>query len=293
MHDTHEVTGSTPVSPTTSIDVGEHSVKLAETGSTFGDFTVNAKDLFIVETGSFTSSKITAETIQVSATEGISVISNGDGLKLAAQSLNGDIDLVNTGGLVISELSDIKGVQFTSENPSGKISLIANSPLTINAPVNAKGGRILMVASGAEITDDITVNSEVLGSSVNLYAGDSVAIVGSGKIESPIVDLQFGTNFDVTTGKTSPGTSSAKLIFDSTAGFQKINIPSIGLISGKGRITEFSRSGSIFINDYFNALNPFQEEFVNLTGLGVTRFLDSEFVNSLDQDNSDSIEIEE
>ena len=194
---------------------------------------------------------------------------------------------------MISELSDIKGVQFTNDNPSGKISMIAKSPLTIDAPVNAKGGEILMVASGAEITDDITVNSDVFGGSVNVYAGDSVAIVGSGKIESPLVDLQVGTNFDVTTGNTSPGTASAKLTLNSIAGFQKINIPSIGLISGKGRITEFYSSGSVFINDYFNALNPFQEEFVNLAGLDVTGFLDLEFVNSLDQDNSGSIEIEE
>ena len=71
------------------------------------------------------------------------------------------------------------------------------------------------------------------------------------------------------------------------------SIPSIGLIGGNGRITEFSSLGSVFINDYFNALNPFQEEFVNLAGLDVTGFLDLEFVNSLDQDNSGSIEIEE
>ena len=36
----------------------------------------------------------------------------------------------------------INGVQFTDSEATGSISLVANSPLTINAPVNAGNGTL-------------------------------------------------------------------------------------------------------------------------------------------------------
>ena len=143
--------GTLAISGATSITATGQDVSLTNPDSSFGDFTVDAKDVYIVETGSFTANNITAETVEIKATEGVSVISSGDGLKFAAQSTNGDINILNTGGLVISELDNIKGVQFTDKDASGKISLVAKSPLTINAPVDAKGGDVLLVASGTNL----------------------------------------------------------------------------------------------------------------------------------------------
>jgi hypothetical protein len=285
--------GTLAITGATTISASGQSVSLTNADSTFGDFTVNAKDVYIVESGSFSSTSITAETVQVSATEGVSVISTGDGLQLAAQSGTGNIDVVNTGGLVISELANVQGIQFTDASAAGKISLVAKSPLTVNAIIDAKAGEVLLVASGSNAADDVTINSNVIGQSVNVYAGDSIAIEADASINSPAFELNVGTNYDSSTSTASPGSSTAGLSLSSTAGLQSIKIPSIGIITGKGRVTEFSTTGITYLDDYFNALNPAFEEFVNLDELGATGSVESELYDFVDTENSGSIEIDE
>jgi hypothetical protein len=284
--------GILTVSGATTISASGQAVSLTNADSTFGDFSVNAKDVYIVESGSFSSTSITAETVQVSATEGVSVISTGDGLQLAAQSGTGNIDVVNSGGLVISELANIQGIQFTDDTASGKVSLVAKSPLTINAAIDAKAGEVLLVASGSDITDDVTINSNVVGASVDVYAGDSIAVTSDATINSPSFELNVGTNYDIATASTSTGSSSAGLSLSNTAGLEKIKIPSIGLITGKGRITEFSSDGITFMDDYFNALNPVLEQSVKLDEIGITGSVESELYDFVETDNSGSIEME-
>jgi hypothetical protein len=285
--------GTLAITGATTISASGQSVSLTNADSTFGDLIVNAKDVYIVEDGSFTSSSITAETVQVSATEGVSVISNGDGLKFAAQSGTGNIDVVNTGGLVISELANVQGIQFTDASAAGKVSLVAKSPLTVNAAIDAKGGEVLLVASGSDAADDVTINSNIIGQSVNVYAGDSIAIEGDATINSPAFELNVGTNYDSSTSTATPGSSTAGLSLSSTAGLQSIKIPSIGIITGKGRVTEFSTAGITYLDDYFNALNPAFEEFVNLDEIGATGSVESELYDFVDTENSGSIEIDE
>jgi hypothetical protein len=285
--------GTLAITGATTISASGQSVSLTNADSTFGDFTVNAKDVYIVESGSFSSTSITAETVQVSATEGVSVISTRDGLQLAAQSGTGNIDVVNTGGLVISELANVQGIQFTDASAAGKISLVAKSPLTVNAIIDAKAGEVLLVASGSNAADDVTINSNVIGQSVNVYAGDSIAIEADASINSPAFELNVGTNYDSSTSTASPGSSTAGLSLSSTAGLQSIKIPSIGIITGKGRVTEFSTTGITYLDDYFNALNPAFEEFVNLDELGATGSVESELYDFVDTENSGSIEIDE
>ncbi|HAU59656.1 MAG TPA: hypothetical protein DCW45_04735, partial [Opitutae bacterium] len=284
--------GTSEITGATTISASGQAVSLTNVDSTFGDFSVNAKDVYIVESGSFSSTGITAETVQVSATEGVSVISTGDGLQLAAQSGTGNIDVENTGGLVISELANIQGIQFTDATATGKVSLLAQSPLTINAAIDAKAGEVLLVASGSDTTDDVTINSNVVGASVDVYAGDSIAVTSDAIIDSPSFELNVGTNYDIATGSTSTGSSSAGLSLSNTAGLEKIEIPSIGLITGKGRITEFSSDGITFMDDYFNALNPVLEQSVKLDEIGITGSVESELYNFVNTDNSGSIEIE-
>jgi hypothetical protein len=284
--------GKLDITGATTISASGQAVSLTNSDSTFGDFSVIAKDVYIVESGSFSSTSIAAETIQVSATEGVSVISTGDGLQLAAQSGTGNIDVVNTGGLVISELANLQGIQFTDDTASGKVSLVAKSPLTINAAIDAKAGEVLLVASGSDLTDDVTINSNVVGASVDVYAGDSIAVTSDATINSPSFELNVGTNYDIATASTSTGSSSAGLSLSNTAGLQKIKIPSIGLITGKGRITEFSSDGITFMDDYFNALNPVLEQSVKLDEIGITGSVESELYDFVETDNSGLIEIE-
>ena len=284
--------GTLAVTGATTITASGQSVTLTNADSTFGDVVVSAKDVYIVEQGAFTSSSISAETVQISATEGVSVISSGDGLQLAAQSGTGNIDVVNTGGLVISELDTIQGIQFTNDDAAGKVSLVAKSPLTINAPIDAKAGEVLLVASGSDAADDVTINSNIIGNSLDVYAGDSVAVIGEAKITSSSFELNIGTNYDPDTSSISKGSSSAGLVISNVAGLEQINFPSLGVISGKGRIKEFQSSGLLLMDDYFNALNPVSEELVNLETIGVTGSVESELYNFTEIDNSGSIEIE-
>ena len=168
----------------------------------------------------------------------------------------------------------------------------AKSPLTVNAPIDAKGGEVLLVASGAEAADDVTINDNVTGATVYVYAGDSIAVQGEATINSSSFELNVGTNYDVTTASTSAGSASAGLSISSTAGLDKIKFPNVILITGKGRITEFYTNGIKIMDDYFNALNPILEESVNLDEMGISGTVENEIYNLVDPDNSGSIEIE-
>jgi hypothetical protein len=284
--------GTLAVTGVTTISASGQSVTLTNADSTFGDVVVTAKDVYIVENAAFTSSSISAETVQITATEGISISSTGDGLQLAAQSETGDINVVNTGGLVISELDTLNGIQITNDAAVGKVSLVAKSPLTINAPIDAKAGEVLLVASGSDATDDVTINSNIIGNSVDVYAGDSVAVIGEAKITSSSFELNIGTNYDPVTSSIFTGSSSAGLVISNIAGLEQINFPSLGVISGEGRIKEFQSSGLLLMDDYFNALNPVSEQIVNLNSVGLTGSVESELYNFVDIDNSGSIEIQ-
>ena len=284
--------GALAVTGSISISAPDQSVSLTETASTYGDFAVNAKDIFVMESGAFTSTSLTAETVQVVASEGVSIVSTGDGLQVAAQSATGDINVVNTGGLVISELDNVQGVKLTSTDASGKISLVAKSPLTINAEVNAMQGEVLLVAAGSDTADDVTINSNILGKSVDVFAGDSIEVTDGATIVSPTFELNVGTNYDITTATTTSGSTTASIALSSIAGLEKISIPSVGVITGKGRVTQFSSKGIIFMDDYLNALNPALEETVNLNEIGVTGSIEGEIYNFVDADNNGEIEIE-
>jgi hypothetical protein len=128
---------------------------------------------------------------------------------------------------------------------------------------------------------------------VDVYAGDSIAVTGDASINSPSFEINIGTNYDISTASTSTGSSSAGLSLSSTAGLEKIKIPEIALISGKGRITEFlAPNGIKIMDDYFNALNPVLEQSVKLDEIGITGSVESELYDFVETDNSGLIEIE-
>jgi len=269
--------GTLAITGATTITASGQSVTLTNAASTFGDVVVSAKDVYIVEQGAFTSSSISAETVQISATEGVSITSTGDGLQLAAQSGKGNIDVVNTGGLVISELADIQGIKFTDSTASGKISLVAKSPLTINAVIDAKAGEVSLVALGSQSTDDVTINGIISASTVNVEAGDSIALQEQAVIKSDSFKIKF--NGDVTIQGGAP--------------IPNIEDKNIGTLD-KGRITKFSNAGIKYMDDYFNALNPIAEQSVSFSGLGVNGSISRAFFEGIEPvENDGTIQIEE
>ena len=203
--------------------------------------------------------------------------STGDGLQLAAQSGKGNIDVVNTGGLVISELADIQGIKFTDSTASGKISLVAKSPLTINAVIDAKAGEVSLVALGSQSTDDVTINGIISASTVNVEAGDSIALQEQAVIKSDSFKIKF--NGDVTIQGGAP--------------IPNIEDKNIGTLD-KGRITKFSNAGIKYMDDYFNALNPIAEQSVSFSGLGVNGSISRAFFEGMEPvENDGTIQIEE
>ena len=286
--------GTSTITGAVTISAPGQAVTLTNADSIFGDFSVNAKDVYIKESGLFTSTNITAETVQVSATDGVSVISTGDGLQLAAQSEKGNIEVINSGGLVISELTNFQGVKLTHPGrANGKISLFAKSPLTINAAIDAKSGEVLLVAAGSESADDVIINSNVAGARVDVFAGDSIGVTAEATINSPSFEINIGTNYDIVSASTTTGSSSAGVTLASTAGLDKIKIPTLGIITGKGSISEFYSGGISFMDDYFNALNPILEQTVRFDDIGITGSVESELYDFVDSESSGSIEIEE
>jgi autotransporter-associated beta strand protein len=108
-------------------------------------------------------------------------------LTLAAVTDRGDIQVRNTGALIIGTVDGLIGVtvQDTADaNPGDDIVISSASPETINSPVvNNAGGDIIQAAEGDRAEDDLTINADITASggagNIFLYAGDSIEIQGS------------------------------------------------------------------------------------------------------------------
>ena len=139
-------TGKLEITGTTTISAIGQEIILDNDTSTYGDFTITADEVYVADTGSLTASSIQANEVQLRGGSGVSVSSTGVA-KFAAESDGGDISITNTGGYEISTLSDINGVRFTDSDATGTITLIANSPLSIMAPVDAGKGALQLTAA--------------------------------------------------------------------------------------------------------------------------------------------------
>ena len=139
--------GTLTIGGTTTINAGTGTLTLDDSSSSFADLKITGGDVYVEESGSLTASSVSATNLQLKADSGISVTSQGVE-NFAAQSQTGDISIVNEGGYGISTMSSLNGVSLTDESATGTISIIAKSPLTINAPINAQKGSLLLAASG-------------------------------------------------------------------------------------------------------------------------------------------------
>ena len=239
--------------------------------------------------------------------------------EFAAESDAGDISITNTGGYAISDFattSGITGVRFTDSDATGTISLIANSPLTINAPVVAGKGALQLTANGTASTDDVTINAAISGDSVAISAGDSIALTSGGvtsstlaltavsdiSIDAPITstssDLQAGnqitldsgaqvssTNFNITSTKLSVAPSASVPSFNFSGGNE--GDPSFDRY---GRVQEATQSDW---NSYFRATETIELAYDSAGDVVLDQLVVSLISNEVSPINSGEVEVEE
>ncbi|MDA8805991.1 hypothetical protein N9N55_02085 [Opitutales bacterium] len=193
-------TGKLAIAGATTISASGQDITLDEAASTYGDFTITADEVYVADAGSLTASSIQANKVQLKGGSGVLATSTGV-TEFAAESDTGDISITNTGGYAISDFasdSGITGVRFTDSDATGTITLIANSPLTINAPVDAGKGALQLTAVGSASTDNVTVNEAISGGAIAVDAGNSIA-VNSGGVTSTSLSLTASNDISVNT----------------------------------------------------------------------------------------------
>ncbi|MHC4874970.1 MAG: beta-propeller fold lactonase family protein [Planctomycetota bacterium] len=170
--------------------------------------------------GGNTHTDITAATAELLAQTGIGDAGDTNGaletqadatamsLTVAAETEEGDINITNSGHLIVGMVNATTGVTITdaaADEGGSDILLRAASPLTVNSPVaNHAAGDITLAAEGTAVTDDMTINANVTATGgtgeINLLAGDSISLSGttdptvSAESTGQIV-LAAGTNF--------------------------------------------------------------------------------------------------
>ena len=307
--------GRLDIAGATTISASGHDIILDEEASTYGDFTIIADEVYVADAGSLTASSIQANKVQLKGGLGVSASSTGVA-QFAAESDGGDISITNTGGYEISTLSDINGVRFTDSDATGTISLIANSPLTINAPVVAGKGALQLTANGTASTDDVTINAAISGDSVAISAGDSIALTSGGvtsstlaltavsdiSIDAPITstssDLQAGnqitldsgaqvssTNFNITSTKLSVAPSASVPSFNFSGGNE--GDPSFDRY---GRIQEATQSDW---NSYFRVTETIELAYNSAGDVVLDQLVVSLISNEASPVNSGEVEMEE
>ena len=175
--------------------------------------------------GGNTDTDIMAATAQLLADTGIGdagdvngqldTTSNGGSLEIAASTESGDINVTNTGHLIVGTVNGTVGVTIIdadADEGGDNITLIANSPLTVNNPVvnNAAGNITLTATNDGGNDDDLTINANVTATggngAIDLNAGTDlfiqnnavVSTVGTGAITGDAV-----RQIDITTANAS------------------------------------------------------------------------------------------
>ena len=311
-------TGKLAIAGATTISASGQDITLDEAASTYGDFTITADEVYVADAGSLTASSIQANKVQLKGGSGVLATSTGV-TEFAAESDTGDISITNTGGYAISDFattSGITGVRFTDSDATGTISLIANSPLTINAPVVAGKGALQLTANGTASTDDVTINAAISGDSVAISAGDSIALTSGGvtsstlaltavsdiSIDAPITstssDLQAGnqitldsgaqvssTNFNITSTKLSVAPSASVPSFNFSGGNE--GDPSFDRY---GRIQEATQSDW---NSYFRVTETIELAYNSAGDVVLDQLVVSLISNEASPVNSGEVEMEE
>jgi len=310
--------GTLAIAGATTISASGQDITLDEAASTYGDFTITADEVYVADAGSLTASSIQANKVQLKGGSGVLATSTGV-TEFAAESDTGDISITNTGGYAISDFattSGITGVRFTDSDATGTISLIANSPLTINAPVVAGKGALQLTANGTASTDDVTINAAISGDSVAISAGDSIALTSGGvtsstlaltavsdiSIDAPITstssDLQAGNQITLDSGaqvsSTNFNITSTKLSVAPSA-----SVPSFNFSGGNEGDPNFDRYGRVQEatqsdwNSYFRATETIELAYDSAGDVVLDQLVVSLISNEVSPVNSGEVEVEE
>ena len=310
--------GTLTIAGASTFNSGTANLDLNEAASSFGDLTITSAEAYVSDSGALTASNVQADKVQLKAGSGISATSTGV-TEFAAESDSGDISITNTGGYAISDFastSGITGVRFTDSDATGTITLIANSPLTINAPVDAGKGALQLTAAGSESTDDVTVNAAISGGAIAVDAGDSIAVNSGGvtstslsltasndiSVNTPIIattaNLNAGDQISLESGaKVSSSTfnvTSTKLKVDPSA-----SVPAFNFSGGAKGDPSFDRNGRVqeaTQNDwssYFRASGTVELAYDSAGDVVLDQMILSFIENEAEPVNSGEVELEE
>ncbi len=155
------------------------ALNLVDAGT--GNVTISLADGAITDNNG-DSNNINATDVVLSAVTGIG---SGDALEMTVDRLaalvttgNGNIEIVNTGDLV---LDDMAGWGCAVQNVgAGKIDIVVNSNLTVDDPVISNGNDI--TSNGGNITINATSLTQNDDSAINAQTGGNVDVITTGDI---------------------------------------------------------------------------------------------------------------
>ena len=110
------------------------------------------------------------------------------------------VSFTESNGFTVGTVNSTSGLATT-----GDLALMANGPLTVSQAVSStSGGGILLAAQGNTGTADLTINASVSASGgtggIDLYAGDTIYVSGSGVNVSAVgagaINLYAGRNYN-------------------------------------------------------------------------------------------------
>jgi hypothetical protein len=307
--------GTLTITGATTLNSGTGNIILNDTSSTLGDLTVTGGEVYLQDTGDITATINQASKVQLKAGTGLNVTATGIS-EFAGESDSGNIAVVNTGGYAISDLSNITGVRFTNSGATGSISLVANSPLTINAPVSAGNGSLQLTASGSSSSDDVTINAAVSGGQIAVNAGDSIA-VNSGGVTSTSLSLTASNDISVNTPiiattanlnagdqiSLESGASVSSSTFNVTSTKLKVDpsasVPAFNFSGGAEGDPSFDRNGRVQEatqndwNSYFRASGTVELAYDSAGDVVLDQMILSFIENEAEPVNSGEVELEE
>ncbi|MDB3958413.1 hypothetical protein N9408_05845, partial [Opitutales bacterium] len=310
--------GTLTITGATTLNSGTGNITLNDTSSTLGDLTVTGGEVYLQDTGAITATINQASKVQLKAGTGVSTSSTGVA-KFAAESDSGDISITNTGGYEISDFasdSGITGVRFTDSDATGTITLIANSPLTINAPVDAGKGALQLTAVGSASTDNVTVNEAISGGAIAIDAGNSIAVNSGGVTSSSLSltannDISVNTPIIVTSANLNAGdqislesgASVSASTFNVTSTKLKVDpsasVPAFNFSGGAEGDPSFDRNGRVQEatqndwNSYFRASGTVELAYDSAGDVVLDQMILSFIENEAAPVNSGEVELEE
>jgi filamentous hemagglutinin family protein len=236
-----------------SASITQASGNLSLPALTVASLSLNAPAGAITQSGAIVASNLVTQSVT-----GTTLTDAGNQIAsfTATNSGSGNVALTNTGALSIGGISN-SGGNITVDNtgavttvgavsaPTGSVSIVAHSPLSIGSGGVSAGGDILLTAGGTTaLTDNLTLNGAVAttgsASSVTLLANDNLVQNANVTTSGGAVTATAQTGSISMAPATTTSTSGGSISYTPTAGSATLS----SLDAGTGSIT-LSAGGSI------------------------------------------------